>query len=226
MKKIIIELLGKDTYKILQRNKCIVAGGALRSIYNKTEINDIDFYFKSQKYFHAVKKYFCIKYKKNFDYSSNSSFTFSIKNKQVQLLRPYFGKPHKIISHFDFNVVKAFFNISNNKYYYSKEFINGNKKMLIKFNKSYKYYFSCFHRILKYKNKYGYKFDKTFLNTLKHQILKINKLTNVDEIKKFINGEDYKTFDLMIKMFSISYENFSKNKFINEINLFLEKLNE
>lgn len=226
MRAIIIDLLGNDTYEILKKNKCIIAGGALRSIFNNTEINDFDIYFQNKEYFNMVKDYFYIKYHNNFDYSSNSSITFKIKNKQVQLLRPYFGKPHKIISHFDFNVVKAFFNISNNKYYYSKEFIEGNKKMLIKFNKSYRYYFSCFHRILKYKTKYGYKFDKSFFKILNQKISNIHKLNNLEDIKKFINGEDYKTFDLMLEMFSMSYDNFTKDEFINNINDFLGKLNE
>lgn len=226
MREIIIDLLGNETYEILKKNKCIIAGGALRSIFNNTEINDLDVYFQNKKYFNVVKDYFYKKYIDNFDYSSNSSLTFTIKNKQVQLLRPYFGKPDKIIAHFDFNVVKAFFNISNNKYYYSKEFIEGNKKMLIKFNKLYKHHFSCFHRILKYKNKYEYKFDKSFLKILKQKISNINKFNNIDDIKIFINGEDYKTFDLMLEMFSMSYNDFTKDKFIENIKNFLGKIND
>lgn len=224
MRAIIVNLLGNETYKILKINKSIIAGGALRSIFNNTEINDFDFYFSSLNYFNNVQKYFRKKYQSEFNYESQSSVTFTIQNKQVQILRPYFGQPKDILKHFDFNIVKGYYDLKNNEYYYTKEFIDGNKAKNLKFSDNYKYYFSCFHRLKKYKEIYKFNIDKSVKEILKSELKKLYLLSNKEEIKIFINGEDYKSFDLMLNLFNIQNHEFDHMLFKSLILKFIESL--
>ncbi|WP_223837438.1 hypothetical protein [Bacillus swezeyi] len=41
--------LGKDLVKSLKRYEVIIAGGAITSLFNNKEINDLDLYFRSDK---------------------------------------------------------------------------------------------------------------------------------------------------------------------------------
>lgn len=224
MDKIINQILDDETIKVLIENKTIIAGGALRSYFNNSKINDFDFYFSDFNYFNNVQNYFRKKYQSEFNYESQSSVTFTIKNKQVQILRPYFGQPKDILEHFDFNVVKAYYDLKNNEYYYTEEFIYGNKSKNLKFSNNYKYYFSCLHRLKKYKENYGFNIDKSIKEILKSELKKLSLLSNKEEIKIFINGEDYKTFSLMLNLFNIEENEFNHMFFKSEILKFIEYL--
>lgn len=41
--------LGEELVEALKRNEAIIAGGAITSLFNNKEINDVDIYFRSDK---------------------------------------------------------------------------------------------------------------------------------------------------------------------------------
>ena len=41
--------LGDTVYQMLKKYDCIIAGGSILSIFNNTEINDIDIYFRNKE---------------------------------------------------------------------------------------------------------------------------------------------------------------------------------
>jgi hypothetical protein len=83
--------LGSDVFNYLSKLDCFLAGGAITSIYNKKEINDLDIYCASEKiayniafYLTEEDDYKCMsRTKKSSVFSTNEKVLTVIKGEEI-----------------------------------------------------------------------------------------------------------------------------------------------
>ena len=173
-------------YDVLREYHCIIAGGAITSIFTKKEINDFDIYFKSKNDLFLfltkeMKKRWIISY-------TSKSFTFKLDNDiLIQCIYfDYFKSAEELFESFDFTVCMGSFDFEKESFILHKDFLYDNSKKSLVFNKKTRYPFISFLRIEKYKDK-GYAIDK---NEYVKMLLRISdiKINSYKELKEQIGG--------------------------------------
>lgn len=107
-------------YDILEQNNAYLAGGAVRSFYDNTKINDFDLYLPSLGAARQVCEHLRCKKFKRIAYTSNAE-TFKIDNQTIQIVFRSFVTRHDngddidLFPDFDFTVCKGAYSFKSRK---------------------------------------------------------------------------------------------------------------
>lgn len=154
--------------KFMIGHRGFIAGGCFKNLFNNEPIKDIDVFFRSENDFNNAVNALedSDDYTRHYESSNVVAFRHNNSGVSVELIKTIFGTPEKIISEFDFTVVK---------FAYYKEWVDdGTDEGAIRYKAIYhKDFFehlhlkraiiddripkpmSTFNRLLKYR-KYGY----------------------------------------------------------------------
>ena len=191
-----------------------VAGGALTSIFTKTEINDVDMYFQTKDDFAAVLEtlvdagYFVT-------FLSNKAVTLVKGNETVQLIYyKYFNSVEDIFNEFDFSINMAAFDGNTNEIILHENFLTSLASRTIEFNENTPYPIISAYRTKKYQER-GYSFSTHSYIKLGLAISKLN-ITSWEEFENQVGGIygdiNLKQFEQDVPEFNLDYaiENLDK----------------
>lgn len=183
-------------YEILEKHDCILAGGAITSIFSNADIKDFDIYCRNENSFFVVKKELETKlgspighqnsctfgYLSKEDYNAVKSYgvygdVFSHGDHPINLVYPdrACGSMASILDTFDFTVCQGAYSFKNEEFYFSKDFFSHLSKRKLFHTLNRKVDTSVMFRVKKYQEK-GFT-----INNL--ELLKIQCLLASDQIK-------------------------------------------
>lgn len=156
----------RPVFNILKENNCIIAGGALTSLFTNRPLNDYDIYFKSKDdYNKVIDIYSKSKYETGFKmiHTSDNADTF-LKKEIIDKYVFQFIKadhlikenPMDIINNFDFTINMAAYDLKEEKLIVKDKFFYDNIKRYLIFNEDTYYPIISMHRAVKYMSR-GYK---------------------------------------------------------------------
>ena len=185
-------------WELLVQYDCVLAGGALTSIFSGQPINDFDIYSRTEESFANSCKDLpstnvCSFYKSEFSATLRFDERDSIESSKAehygiihdvsehpfQFVYPSMthGGVDSILNSFDFTVCQAAFTFRDKKFYFARSFFKDIAKKELIYNANRKHEISTLYRIEKYKKK-GY----TISN---YELLKIQLLNNPSSIKTY-----------------------------------------
>ncbi|MGN1125217.1 MAG: hypothetical protein ACI4SM_03425 [Candidatus Gastranaerophilaceae bacterium] len=144
-----------DIYNMCQKYNAVLAGGAIVSLFNNTEINDFDLYFKSKEDLFSflvsnTRVYTSI------SYISDKSVSLYFSKIKVQLIyMDFYESIQDLFEHFDFECCMGAYDFVTEKFYFSENFFIDNMSKTIHFNPKAVHPISSLVRVNKYINK-GY----------------------------------------------------------------------
>lgn len=190
-------------WELLVQYDCVLAGGALTSIFSGQPINDFDIYSRTEESFANTCKDLpstnvCSFYKSEFSATLRFDERDSIESSKAehygiihdvsehpfQFVYPSMthGSVDSILNSFDFTVCQAAFTFRDKKFYFARSFFKDIAKKELIYNANRNHEISTLYRIEKYKRK-GY----TISN---YELLKIQLLNNPNAIKTY---KDFRT---------------------------------
>lgn len=158
---------------VLKKNKCYIAGGAITSVVNRTDISDYDIYFPNNAALLDTVK--CIQDDNpHCCFISDKSLTYALdSDTTVQFIHyDYYDKPEDIHKHFDFTINMATIDMYSDRLVCHPCFMLHNSQRYLSFNKDTKFPMISALRVQKYKER-GY--DITRAQYMKI-LMAINKL--------------------------------------------------
>lgn len=167
-RKKIKDALG-DVYGMLQENKCVLAGGAVTSLFTNKEINDFDTYFTNEASIGNVlsEVYGCSEiqdigqYALQVCHATDRSFLTQNSDKtKVQFIH-YKVHPtiESIFQSFDFTACMGAYDFATEEFVFHPDFFKANAQRSLEFNKGTDFPIVSLLRVDKYKNK-GYTISK------------------------------------------------------------------
>ncbi len=188
--------LGNDLYNTFKKYNCIIAGGSILSIFNNTEINDIDLYFRSANdmsdFLHnEMAGTWIIAHTKK-------AFLFKCDGVKIQTIYfKYFNSPEEIFETFDFTVCMAAFDFKSEEFVLHEDFLRHNVSKILKFNERTAYPIVSALRVAKYKNK-GFSISKPEYIKILLTILSL-KIDNYDDLKEQMGGMYGENYDSLLE---------------------------
>ena len=159
-------------WEALADHGCIIAGGAITSVFTNTEINDYDIYFRSKEDFTKIfKEVYHEQYDETLEYDLGFyDATASVVTKKALLLfhgeskiqfivNDFYQTPEQIFEHFDFTCCMGAFVMKDNEFVLHKDFMKHNAQKYLHFNPKTLFPLVSALRVDKY-NKKGYKISK------------------------------------------------------------------
>lgn len=187
------QMLGNDVYDMLKKTKCVLAGGAITSLFTNREINDFDLYFTSKESLSQVfaqafgvsEDEFLQPYDLIVKFATKRSMLCIDKSGQQKLQLIHY-KIHdnieSIFQSFDFEHVMGAFDFATEEFVLHENFMKANAQRLIQFNPSTDFPITSMMRVQKY-NERGYTISKA-------QMLRIAfTIAN----KEYVSWEDVKS---------------------------------
>lgn len=187
------QAIGTDVYDMLKENKCVLAGGAITSLFTNKEINDFDIYFTSKESLSQVfaeafgvkEDEFLSPYDLIIKFATKRSM-LCVDKQGVQKLQLIHYKIHEniqsIFKSFDFEHVMGAFDFATEEFVLHENFMKANAQRLIQFNPSTDFPITSMMRVQKYKER-GYTISKA-------QMLRIAfTIAN----KEYVSWEDVKS---------------------------------
>jgi len=158
---------------LLEDNRCIIAGGALTSVFTNKEINDIDVYFRdSESFSNVVREIMNSTYDSEYDvghssarvsHYTNKSILLNSNGQDVQLIAyQFFPTVEDIFKAFDFTINMAAIELDKDEKYeihLSEDFLKHNAQRYLGFNQGTTYPLVSALRVSKYKER-GYDISK------------------------------------------------------------------
>lgn len=179
--------------QILINGKGFVCGGAVRSIFSNSKINDFDVYFKSEKDFDYVRRRF--KELGDITYDTPLATSFDINDSRIQLIKltdcfdeTTEGFCDKLFNMFDFTCCCAIYDIDKDVFILHKDFLVDNLSKVLKFNSKTRYPLSSLMRVRKYLS-YGFTISAIELLKIAMAIRKLD-LTDPKVLKDQLTGID------------------------------------
>jgi hypothetical protein len=164
-----------------------IAGGALTSAFTKTEIHDVDMYFKTKADFiNAVEAAYddgmwCLA-------GTDRAVTFAQGDCIVQLMHfDFFDSAEAIFDAFDFTVCMAAYDLDNSEFVFHDDFMKHAAQRFLRFHSGTRYPFGSLMRVLKYQQR-GYTIGKSDLLRIGlacHQV----ELNSWDDLARAIGGQ-------------------------------------
>lgn len=162
--------INSKIWESLKKYNCMIAGGAITSIFTHNKINDIDIYFRSNKdYFYFCKELIdkCVF---NVLCSTDNAITFVdkiITRLSIEQPKPtlqaicidYYASPNDIFKSYDFTVNMGAYDFSTDSFVLNDDFIYHNMKRELHFNTSCIFPLDTIFRIDKYVKR-GYYISK------------------------------------------------------------------
>lgn len=169
-KQKIKQIVGSDLYDLFKDTKCILAGGAITSIFTNKDVNDLDIYFTSKEglsqVFANVYTVTNIEYLNKFDMivkfaTERSMLCIDKYNQQkVQLIHyKIHENVQSVFDSFDFEHVMGAFDFATEQFVLHENFLKTNAQRSIKFNPSTDFPITSLMRVSKYKER-GYSISK------------------------------------------------------------------
>lgn len=159
-------------WEVLADHGCIIAGGAITSVFTNTEINDYDIYFRSKEDFTKIFKEIyheygddTLEYDLGFGDATASVVTkkalllFHGESKIQFIVNDFYQTPEQIFEHFDFTCCMGAFVMKDNEFVLHPDFLKHNAQKYLHFNPKTLFPLVSALRVDKY-NKKGYKISK------------------------------------------------------------------
>lgn len=171
---------------------CIIAGGAITSIFTNAEINDYDVYFRSKEDFTKVFSevyrewqysgygYGELEYDLDFSdgvaavVTKKALLMFSGKSKIQFIVNDFYRTPEEIFAHFDFTCCMGALKMQEESFVLHEDFLKHNAQKYLSFNPATLYPLVSALRVNKYKDR-GYSISKS-------QLLRVLLAVNKKEI--------------------------------------------
>ena len=123
----LLVLIDGDLLAILEENGCIIAGGALTSIFTNKPVNDIDVYFRSKEaWSDVVRRIFNYEYDDEIHIGHNEARVTSYTNKSITLVSAdqkvqligykFFDNPLDILADYDFTINMAAYDLKTQEF--------------------------------------------------------------------------------------------------------------
>ena len=192
-KRKIKEMLGSEVYDMLKETKCVLAGGAITSLFTNREINDFDLYFTSKE---SLSQVFAQAFGvSEDDFLSPYDLIVKFATKRSMLCVDKYGQQRlqfihykihdsveSIFQSFDFEHVMGAFDFATEEFVLHENFMKANAQRLMQFNPATDFPISSMMRVQKYKER-GYTISKA-------QMLRIAfTIAN----KEYVSWEDVKS---------------------------------
>lgn len=169
-KSLIKKTIGEDVYALLKDTECVLAGGAITSIFSGTEVNDYDIYFTDKEGLsRLVAQVFGVSeedYIAPFDLIAKFATNRSLlcvdkysKNKLQFIHYKVFKDAHDIFNSFDFEHVMGAFDFATEEFVFHENFFKSLAQRNIVFNPDTDFPIVSLTRVQKYKER-GYKISK------------------------------------------------------------------
>jgi len=165
---------------------CILAGGAITSVFTKKDISDFDLYFHSRKAFDAAvhsaydQGYWCVSI-------TSRAITFAQGDLVFQLMHfRFFPDANAIFESFDFTCCMAALPMDSQQLVFHPRFLADTNKRELIFNHGTDFPLASGVRVLKYQQR-GYTISKTELIKLLVAVTR-TKIDSWDELKEQIGG--------------------------------------
>lgn len=180
-KRKIKEYLGEELYDILKKYECIIAGGFIRNIFTKSEVNDVDIYFRSKE---QLKNLLLNEFSGNFIVSiTKKAIMFRIDNKLLQLIYiDYYDYASKLFDSFDFTICMGAFDFKSEEFKLHQDFLKHNSQRQLMFNTKTLFPIISALRVNKYIDK-GYTISK-------HEFIKVMFTINLLRVKSLEELEE------------------------------------
>ena len=174
----------------LGEHGCIIAGGAITSVFTNTEINDYDIYFRSKEDFTKIfqeiyEEYgdYTREYGLGFDeaiaavVTSKALLLFKGDTKIQFIVNDFYQTPEQIFEHFDFTCCMGALKMQDETFVLHEDFLKHNAQKYLSFNPATLYPLVSALRVQKYKDK-GY-------NISKAQMLRVLLAVNAKDISSW-----------------------------------------
>lgn len=166
----VTSLMDADLLGLLEDNDCIIAGGALTSVFTNKPVNDIDVYFRSKEGFSNVMREVIGPHHWEDDSINFSSAIVTHYTSKSILLRSndqdvqfiaykFFETPEEIFNDFDFTINMAALELKTKNLTVYSEFLKHNAQRYLGFNEGTRYPLVSALRVHKYKER-GYDISK------------------------------------------------------------------
>ena len=158
------QMLGNDIYDMLKETKCVLAGGAITSLFTNREINDFDLYFTSKESLSQVfaqafgvsEDEFLQPYDLIVKFATKRSMLCIDKSGQQKLQLIHY-KLHdsieSIFKSFDFEHVMGAFDFATEEFVLHENFMKANAQRLMQFNPATDFPITSMMRVQKYKER-------------------------------------------------------------------------
>lgn len=188
-KRKIKEYLGEDLYDTLKEYECIIAGDFIRNLFTKSEVNDVDIYFRSKE---QLKRLLLNEFSGRFIVSvTKKAIMFKIDERLLQLIYiDYYDTPWQVFDTFDFTVCMGAFDFKTEEFALHKDFLKHNSQRQLMFNTKTLFPIISALRVNKYIDK-GYTISKQeFIKVMfTVNLLKVNSLEELEEQLGGMHGE-------------------------------------
>ena len=169
-KNLIKKTIGEDVYSLLKDMKCILAGGAITSIFSEAEVMDYDLYFTDKEGLsRLIAQVFGVSEEGHispFDLIAKFATNRSMlcvdkynKNKLQFIHYKIFKDAHDIFNSFDFEHVMGAFDFSTEEFVFHDNFFKSLAQRNIVFNPNTDFPIVSLMRVQKYKER-SYKISK------------------------------------------------------------------
>lgn len=166
----VTSLMDSELLGLLEDNDCIIAGGALTSVFTNKPVNDIDVYFRSKEAFsNVVRAIMHNSYDSEYSVGHSEARVTHYTNKtillrsgeqEVQLVAyKFFETPEKIFNDYDFTINMAALELKTKNLTVYNEFFKHNAQRYLGFNEGTRYPLVSALRVQKYKER-GYDISK------------------------------------------------------------------
>lgn len=182
-------------WEALADHGCIIAGGAITSVFTNTEINDYDIYFRSKEDFTKIfKEIYHDYYDGTLDFdlgfpdaivsvvTKKALLLFHEESKIQFIVNDFYQTPEQIFEHFDFTCCMGALKMQDETFVLHEDFLKHNAQKYLSFNPATLYPLVSALRVQKYKDK-GY-------NISKSQMLRVLCAVNKKEINDWVTLMD------------------------------------
>ena len=164
------QMVGGELYDLFKGTKCILAGGAITSLFTSKEVNDLDIYFTSKEGLSQVfANVYAVsedEYLNEFDMivkfaTERSMLCIDKYNQQkVQLIHyKIHENVQSVFDSFDFEHVMGAFDFATEEFVLHENFLKSNAQRLIQFNPATDFPITSLMRVSKYRER-GYSISK------------------------------------------------------------------
>ena len=180
-KKKLRQLLGKH-YDTLKKAKCILAGGAVRSIFCNNEVNDFDIYFKTPESFIDV----AVELEKAICHTDKATL-YKVNGILIQLIHfKLFDSVEDVFKVFDFTCCMGAYDFEKEEFVLAEGFLEDNACKQLTFNDATKFPIVSALRVDKYREK-GYSISKSEYIRVLLTCMKLN-INSWKELKHHMGG--------------------------------------
>lgn len=183
----------KELIKIFKDNNAILAGGCIRNVFTKSDVNDFDVYFRNADDFYncAIELYESNYYNSGY---TDKALTFSVKsvgiknsNITIQLISfNFYNDVKDIFDDFDFTICMGAYDFKDEKFVLHKDFLKHNSQRILFFNEKTRFPIISGLRVQKYES-YGYEISKSQMIKIFLSICNLD-IKNYEDLKKQIGG--------------------------------------